>query len=355
MRPLVCEVSLGGMLASSLSRSWGTQKLRRLAELERHVVVVQISDPGVRQASAKLSTLAQSSGWSLFHGKNDLGRCGGTRRRRATLDDGHGLPTATRTDWLADHSSERQDRTCSPVSLRPVAASSPTLVALRVGLHVGRSKGLDAPIEVAQDFWFGAVPRLMIVMQCEDQAALVRPDVRPRLAGPFRSPLTARTRRSDCGDPARLSHRRRASGSTDRGVNPRGVTDRTGTRSRGPCRASARDSRTRRVPLRCGSCAGRRAIGPGRGGRRQGPEGRRAGLDRLRRGGGDDRPRPPGQRRSRRQTAVGSRRQLLRSWHSHTRAKQLSVGCVNHPLQSRCWRDRILVAGIGAFADLPSN
>lgn len=49
MRPLVCEVSLGEMLAFSLSRSWGTQKLRRLAELERHVVVVHISDPGVRQ------------------------------------------------------------------------------------------------------------------------------------------------------------------------------------------------------------------------------------------------------------------------------------------------------------------
>jgi len=72
MRPLVCEVSLGEMLAFSLSRKWGTQKLRRLAELERHVVVVHISDPGVRQAYADLSTLAQSSGWSVFHGKNDL-------------------------------------------------------------------------------------------------------------------------------------------------------------------------------------------------------------------------------------------------------------------------------------------
>jgi hypothetical protein len=28
--------------------------------------------PGVRQAYAEPSTLAQSSGWSLFHGKNDL-------------------------------------------------------------------------------------------------------------------------------------------------------------------------------------------------------------------------------------------------------------------------------------------
>jgi hypothetical protein len=30
MRPLVCEVSLGEMLAFSLSRSWRAQKLRRL-------------------------------------------------------------------------------------------------------------------------------------------------------------------------------------------------------------------------------------------------------------------------------------------------------------------------------------
>src|SRR6185503_6143148 len=72
MRPLVCEVSLGEMMAFSLSRSWREQKLRRLAELERHLVVVHISEPGVRRAYAELSTLAQSSGWSLFHGKNDL-------------------------------------------------------------------------------------------------------------------------------------------------------------------------------------------------------------------------------------------------------------------------------------------
>jgi len=50
MRPLVCEVSLAEMLAFSLSRSWGTRELRRLAELERHLVVVHISDPGVRRS-----------------------------------------------------------------------------------------------------------------------------------------------------------------------------------------------------------------------------------------------------------------------------------------------------------------
>jgi len=116
MRPLVCEVSLGEMLAFSLSRSWGTQKLRRLAELERHVVVVHISDPGVRQAYAELSTLAQSSGWSLFHGKNDLWvGAAGARRRCASSDDGHGLLTTPWSGRLVDHRSRRQDRTSSPV------------------------------------------------------------------------------------------------------------------------------------------------------------------------------------------------------------------------------------------------
>src|SRR6059036_2108736 len=72
MRPLVCEVSLGEMLAFSLSLNWGAQKRKRLADIERHVVVIHISDRRVRQEYAELQTLAQSSGWALFHGKNDL-------------------------------------------------------------------------------------------------------------------------------------------------------------------------------------------------------------------------------------------------------------------------------------------
>jgi hypothetical protein len=48
MRPLICEVSLGEMLAFSLSRNWGSQKLKRLADIERHAVVVGISDRRVR-------------------------------------------------------------------------------------------------------------------------------------------------------------------------------------------------------------------------------------------------------------------------------------------------------------------
>lgn len=85
MRPLICEVSLGEMLAFSLGRNWGHQKRRRLADIELHVVVVHISDQRVRQAYAELSTLAQSSGWSLFHGKNDLWVGAATRASGAHL------------------------------------------------------------------------------------------------------------------------------------------------------------------------------------------------------------------------------------------------------------------------------
>lgn len=71
-RPLICEVSLGEMLAFSQSLKWGREKKQRLADLERHMVVIRISDRRVLEAYADLSTLAQTSGWSLFHGKNDL-------------------------------------------------------------------------------------------------------------------------------------------------------------------------------------------------------------------------------------------------------------------------------------------
>lgn len=101
MKPLICEVSLGEMLAFSLSRSWGAQKLRRLADIERHVVVVVISDPRVRQAYAELSTLAQSSGWSLFHGKNDLwvGAAAQAAHAHLLTMDTDFLPLCGRAGW----------------------------------------------------------------------------------------------------------------------------------------------------------------------------------------------------------------------------------------------------------------
>jgi len=72
LRPLICEVSLGEMLAFSQSLNWGAAKRQRLTDIERRVVVVDISDRRVLEAYAGLSTLARRSGWSLFRGKNDL-------------------------------------------------------------------------------------------------------------------------------------------------------------------------------------------------------------------------------------------------------------------------------------------
>ena len=85
LRPLVCEVSLGEMLAFSRSLKWGPQKLQRLDDIEQWAVIVSISDRRVREAYADLSTLARSSGWSLFHGKNDLWVGAATRASGAHL------------------------------------------------------------------------------------------------------------------------------------------------------------------------------------------------------------------------------------------------------------------------------
>lgn len=71
-RPLICEVSLGEMRAFARSLEWGAKKLARLQELVRDVTAIDISDDRVLDAYAELSTLAKASGWSIFHGKNDL-------------------------------------------------------------------------------------------------------------------------------------------------------------------------------------------------------------------------------------------------------------------------------------------
>ena len=72
LRPMICEVSLGEMLAFSRSVKWGAEKRKRLKDVEELVVKVPISDRKVLEAYADLSTLAQENGWSIFHGKNDL-------------------------------------------------------------------------------------------------------------------------------------------------------------------------------------------------------------------------------------------------------------------------------------------
>jgi predicted nucleic acid-binding protein len=101
-RPLICEVSLGEMLAFSRSLKWGEQKVQRLRDIERWVVAIDISDVRVREAYADLSTLSRESGWALFHGKNDLWVGAAARVAGAhllTMDEDF-LPLARRPDWL---------------------------------------------------------------------------------------------------------------------------------------------------------------------------------------------------------------------------------------------------------------
>jgi predicted nucleic acid-binding protein len=101
LRPLVCEVSLGEMLAFSRSLKWGPAKQRRLAEVEQWAVVIDISDSRVREAYADLSTLARSSGWALFHGKNDLwvGAAAHVARAHLLTMDVDFMPLVGRSDW----------------------------------------------------------------------------------------------------------------------------------------------------------------------------------------------------------------------------------------------------------------
>src|SRR5213593_304338 len=67
-RPLICEVSLGEIEAFARIQKWGEQRRNKLKEL----IAVDTSDSRVIEAYADLSSLAQSNGWGIFHGKNDL-------------------------------------------------------------------------------------------------------------------------------------------------------------------------------------------------------------------------------------------------------------------------------------------
>jgi len=113
-RPLICEVSVGELLAFSRSLKWGPQKQQRLKDIvERETVIVRISDARVLDAYADLSTLARASGWSLFHGKNDLWVGAAARAAQAHLltMDTDFLPLRTVAGWTV---TVLDDRTALP-------------------------------------------------------------------------------------------------------------------------------------------------------------------------------------------------------------------------------------------------
>ena len=84
-RPLICEVSLGEIEAFARTAKWGEEKRSKLKELKKELIAVDISDSRVIDAYADLSSMARSSGWSIFNGKNDLWVGAATRVTGATL------------------------------------------------------------------------------------------------------------------------------------------------------------------------------------------------------------------------------------------------------------------------------
>lgn len=71
-RPLICEVSLGELLAFSRNPQWSEKQHKAFLNVRKHVVSVDISEDRVMEAYADVSTLAKRNNWPIFHGKNDL-------------------------------------------------------------------------------------------------------------------------------------------------------------------------------------------------------------------------------------------------------------------------------------------
>ena len=71
-QPLVCVVTLGEIRALAYYRGWGEIKLKSLDSFLSNLVCVDINDPRIIEAYARLSAQASSKGWALHSQKNDL-------------------------------------------------------------------------------------------------------------------------------------------------------------------------------------------------------------------------------------------------------------------------------------------
>lgn len=71
-RPLICEVTLGEMLAFAKGRGWGPARLARWSDVERRLTVIPIGDRRVHEAYADLHSQAKDSGLPIQHDHNDL-------------------------------------------------------------------------------------------------------------------------------------------------------------------------------------------------------------------------------------------------------------------------------------------
>ncbi len=71
-KPLICEVTLGEMLAFAKGRRWGSDRLARWADVERRLTVIPIGDRRIHETYAELHTQAKDGGLAIQHDHNDL-------------------------------------------------------------------------------------------------------------------------------------------------------------------------------------------------------------------------------------------------------------------------------------------
>ncbi len=69
-RPAICEVSIGELLAFTLSDKWGERRKAILEAQIRKALVIPLSHPGIYQRFAEVSSAMRASGVAI--GQNDV-------------------------------------------------------------------------------------------------------------------------------------------------------------------------------------------------------------------------------------------------------------------------------------------
>lgn len=71
-RPLICEVTLGEMLAFARGRSWGKARMEQWANIEERLTVVPIGRRTIFEKYADIHSDARTRGLPIQHDHNDM-------------------------------------------------------------------------------------------------------------------------------------------------------------------------------------------------------------------------------------------------------------------------------------------
>jgi len=71
-RPLICEVTLGEMLAFARGRNWGKARMERWFKIEERLTVVPIGRKTIFEKYADLHSDARARGLPIQHDHNDM-------------------------------------------------------------------------------------------------------------------------------------------------------------------------------------------------------------------------------------------------------------------------------------------